>query len=150
MQELSISRHIAASPETVYRVWTTRTSEWFAPRPWTMPVVDYDLRPGGRSYCEMESPEGERMPMHGVFLEVVPNEKIVFTDAFKAGWEPQGPFMVSITEFQPEGDKTLYRATARHWTEETKQRHEAMGFHEGWGKVAEQLAELAEAEARAR
>ena len=149
MQELSISRHIAASPETVYRVWTTRTSEWFAPRPWTMPVVEYDIRPGGRSYCEMESPEGQRMPMHGIFLEVVPNEKIVFTDAFKAGWEPQEAFMVAIVTFEAKDGGTLYTARVRHWSEEALKRHQEMGFEPGWTQVAAQLAELAEAEKNA-
>ncbi|NNM78679.1 SRPBCC family protein [Sphingomonas sp. ID1715] len=149
MHELSITRLIDAPPETVWRVWTERTEEWFCPKPWRVEIQEQDLRPGGRSAMVMHGPAGEEMPMEGVFLEVVPGRRIVSTDAFKAGWQPQGPFMVAITEFEPEGDKTRYRATARHWTEEARQQHEAMGFQGGWGKVAEQLAQLAETEAHA-
>jgi uncharacterized protein YndB with AHSA1/START domain len=146
--ELSIERLIDAPPETVWRVWTERTEEWFCPKPWRVEILSQELRPGGKSAMVMRGPEGEEMPMEGMFLEVIPNRRIVSTDAFKHGWEPQGPFMVAITEFIEEAGKTRYRATARHWTAEAKAQHEAMGFQQGWRQVAEQLAELAEAEAR--
>jgi uncharacterized protein YndB with AHSA1/START domain len=147
--ELSITRLIAAPPEAVYRVWTGRLGEWWAPRPYTTPVVELDLRPGGRGLMVMQAPDGTEMPHEGVFLEVVPNERIVLTNAFKAGWLPQDPFMVVIVTFEPEGSGTRYTARVRHWSEEALKRHEAMGFHEGWGIVAGQLAGLAEAEAAA-
>jgi uncharacterized protein YndB with AHSA1/START domain len=156
--ELSITRLIDAPPETVYRVWTERTSEWWCPKPWETPVVEHDLRAGGRSYFEMQSPEGERFPHDGVYLEVVPNERIVVTNAFKAGWIPQaldndpcgGFATVSIFSFEPEGSGTRYTARVRHWNGEALKQHEAMGFHEGWSICAAQLAELAEEEARSR
>jgi uncharacterized protein YndB with AHSA1/START domain len=149
-QGLSVERLIDAPPEVVWQVWTERTEEWFCPKPWRVAIHAQELRAGGKSAMTMHGPDGEEMPMEGVFLEVVPGKRIVSTDAFKAGWEPQGPFMVAITEFIEEGGKTRYRATARHWTAEAKQQHEAMGFTDGWGKVAEQLAELAEAAHRER
>lgn len=144
--ELSITRLIAARAETVYRVWTERTGEWWAPKPYTTPVVELDLRPGGRGRMDMRAPDGTDMPNEGVFLEVVPNRKLVFTDAFRAGWIPQDPFMVVIVTFEPEGPGTRYTARVLHWNEETLKQHEAMGFHEGWGIVAGQLAEIAEGE----
>ena len=152
--ELSVTRLIAAPPETVYRVYTERTTEWWAPRPWKTPVIENDLRPGGRAYCEMESPEGERFGHEGVFLEIVPNRKIVSTSAFKADWMPQvasgegcDMAMLAIFTFDPEAGGTRYTARVRHWSEEAAKAHEAMGFEEGWGICAAQLAELAEAEA---
>ncbi|HEY1606109.1 MAG TPA: SRPBCC family protein [Allosphingosinicella sp.] len=147
MHELEIDRRIAAPPETVYRIWTGRLREWWAPRPWTTPAAEQDYRPGGRSFVVMRTPEGEDMPYEGVFLEVVPNEKIVFTNAFKAGWEPQNPFMVAIFTFAPDDGGTRYRARVRHWSDEQLKRHEQMGFHDGWAICAAQLAALAEAEA---
>jgi uncharacterized protein YndB with AHSA1/START domain len=62
------------------------------------------------------------------------------------GWIPQTPFMVGFFEFTPEGTGTRYRAGSRHWGEAAHRQHEQMGFMEGWGKVADQLAELAEAQ----
>jgi uncharacterized protein YndB with AHSA1/START domain len=147
LHELAVTRLIHAPPAAVYRVWTQRLAEWWAPRPYTTRVVELDLRPGGRALTVMRSPEGTDIPHEGVFLEVVPNEKIVFTDGFGVGWVPRDPFMVAVVTFTAEGGGTRYTARVRHWTEEALRRHEAMGFHEGWGIVAGQLAELAEAEA---
>jgi uncharacterized protein YndB with AHSA1/START domain len=93
----------------------------------------------------MNAPDGSGLSNEeGVFLEVVPNRKIVFTNAFTVGWVPQDPFMVVIVTFEPEGTGTRYTARVRHWNDETLKRHEAMGFREGWAIVAGQLAELAE------
>jgi uncharacterized protein YndB with AHSA1/START domain len=147
--ELSIERYIDAPPATVFKVWTERLEEWWAPKPWTTKVIEQDLRPGGRSAMIMSGPDGEKSPMEGVILEVVPNEEIVFTNAFTAGWIPQTPFMVGFFTFAPEGRGTRYRAGARHWDEAALKQHEAMGFTQGWGICAAQLAELAEAEANA-
>lgn len=152
--ELSVTRLIDAPPETVYRVWTERTGEWWAPTPWKTPVVENELRPGGRAYSEMESPEGERMPHEGVFLEAVPGERIVFSNIFGPGWVPQNLSgdgcdfaMVAIVTFEREGSGTRYTAVVRHWDEGTLKKHEEMGFHDGWGQVTAQLAALAETEA---
>ena len=59
------------------------------------------------------------MPCPGQYLEVVPNRKLVFTDAFTGDWEPKdgAPFMVATVTFEPEGDKTRYTAMVRHWSE---------------------------------
>ena len=146
--ELAVERYIDAPPETVFKVWTERLEEWWAPKPWTTKVIEQDLRPGGRSAMIMSGPDGATSPLEGVFLEVAPNQSIVFTNAFTAGWIPQTPFMVGFFTFTPEGRGTRYRAGARHWDEAAKTQHEAMGFNEGWAIVAGQLAELAEGEAR--
>ena len=150
LRELTITRFIAAPPEVVYRVWTTRLGEWFAPKPWATPEWDVELKPGGRFRTVMQGPDGPPMDNTGVFLDVEPNRRLVFTDAFAPGWAPQGPFMVVIVSFEPEGDGARYTARVRHWTEEALKQHEGMGFHEGWGAVAGQLAALAEAEASAK
>lgn len=78
-------------------------------------------------------------------LEFTPGVSFAFTDAFAAGWVPREPFMVGIFCIFAEGQGTRYRACARHWSAETMKQHEEMGFMEGWGAVANQLKELAEA-----
>ncbi len=143
--ELSVTRLIDATPATVWRVWTERLAEWWAPRPWTTRIVAHDLRPGGRSALAMSGPDGEMEPMEGVFLEVVPERSIVFTNAFTAGWIPQAPFMLGFFRFEAEGGGTRYTAGARHWDEAAMKQHEAMGFRDGWAIVAAQFAALAEA-----
>lgn len=145
-RDLVLDRLIDAAPEKVYACWTRPEliRQWFAPRPWSIASVDSDLRPGGASTITMRSPEGEEFPNPGVYLEVVPNEKLVFTDAYGADWTPAAePFFTAIVLFQNEGGKTRYIAIARHWSEDKRKMHEDMGFHTGWGQCADQLEELA-------
>jgi uncharacterized protein YndB with AHSA1/START domain len=85
------------------------------------------------------------MENNGVYLEVIPNEKLVFTDAYSEGWKPAPePFMTAILTFEDiGGSRTRYTAVARHRNPETRKTHEEMGFHDGWGTVVTQLEEYA-------
>src|SRR5690606_16143279 len=81
--ELSVTRHIDAPREIAWKVWTDLKDEWFCPKPWRAEVIEEDLRPGGRSAVRMYGPDGEDTgPMEGIFLEVVPRERVVSTDAY--------------------------------------------------------------------
>jgi uncharacterized protein YndB with AHSA1/START domain len=144
---LTLQRVIDAPVAALWRCWTEPEllNRWFCPKPWTVTDSRIDLRPGGESFCVMNGPDGERFENTGVYLEVVPEKRLVFTDAFLPGWIPSGrPFMVGEVIFEDLGDgRTNYTARAMHWNAETLKEHEAMGFHEGWGKAADQLEELA-------
>lgn len=145
-RELVLSRLIDAPREKVWRCWTDPElmKLWFVPKPWTLAAADIDVRPGGRSNVTMRDPDGKEYPNPGVYLEVVPNEKLVFTDAFTDGWQTsEKPFFVGVLTFEDEGGKTRYTARARHWTKEDTDAHARMGFHEGWGQCADQLEEVA-------
>lgn len=141
-RELSLSREIDAPPAIVFEAWTRRLAEWWGPRGMTTPFVEMDLRPGGVFRTVMRAPDGTEYPTKGVFLEVVENEKIVFTDAFLPGWEPSPDvFFTAITTFEPlPGGRTRYTARALHWTVANRDAHEKMGFHQGWGESLDRLA----------
>lgn len=141
--ELRVERTFDAPVDAVWRAWVERKPDWFCPPPWGVEVVEQDLRAGGRSKLLMRGPAGEEMPLEGVFLSVEPGRRVVSTDALTADWEPQGPFMVRIDLFEPDGERTRYTAIARHWTAEAKVQHEAMGFEQGWGISADQLGAVA-------
>jgi uncharacterized protein YndB with AHSA1/START domain len=144
--DLVLELVLDAPVEKLYRGWTEPAlmTQWFAPKPWTTPKIDNDLRAGGRANVTMANPEGQEFPNNGIYLELIPNQKIVFTDAFTEGWKPAGrPFFVGEVTFTDLGNgKTQYRAVARHWTEEAKNEHEKMGFHGGWEMCARQLEAL--------
>ena len=144
-RELVLTRIIDAPRERVFAAWTQPDllKQWFAPKPWTTTVAELDVRPGGASFVILRDPDGNEYPNHGVYLEVVPNEKLVFTDAYTEAWQPSDkPFMTVVLTFEDEGGKTRYTARARHWTVEDRKAHEQMGFHEGWGMVAGQMEDL--------
>jgi uncharacterized protein YndB with AHSA1/START domain len=149
-RELVLARVIDASPEALYRCWTDPAimPKWFCPKPWTIELTKQELKAGGASEMIMRGPNGEEFPNKGVYLELVPNRKIVFTDVFTEGWVPVegGGMMTATVTFERQADgKTLYIARCGHPTAEKKAQHEQMGFHEGWGIVAEQLEETAKA-----
>ena len=144
-RELVLKRIIDAPRELVFRAWTDPEllKQWFAPLPWTTPHAELDVRPGGASLVVMRSPEGQDFPNPGVYLEVAPNERLVFTDAYTRAWEPsEKPFMTGILTFEDVGGKTRYTARVCHWTAADREKHEQMGFHQGWGQCADQLAAL--------
>ncbi|SFU03129.1 SRPBCC family protein [Mesorhizobium sp. YR577] len=144
-RELVLTRLIDAPREKVFKAWTDAEllKQWFAPLPWTTPIVEVDVRPGGSSMFVMRDPDGNDYPNKGVYLEVVENEKLVFTDAFTEAWQPsEKPFFTGVLTFEDEGGKTRYTARARHWTKEDRDAHEKMGFHEGWGQCTDQLEAL--------
>jgi uncharacterized protein YndB with AHSA1/START domain len=144
-RELVLTRVINAPREKVYRAWTEPEllKQWFAPAPWTTPVAETDVRPGGSNLIVMRGPDGHEFPNRGVYLEVVPNARLVMTDAYTTAWEPSTkPFMTVILTFEDEGGKTKYTACVRHWTEADREQHEQMGFHQGWALCTDQLAAL--------
>jgi uncharacterized protein YndB with AHSA1/START domain len=144
-RELSFSRLINAPREKVFRAWTDPEllKQWFAPLPWTTPRAELDVRPGGSNLIVMRGPNGQEFPNQGVYLEVVKNERLVFTDAYSRAWEPAAkPFMTVILTFEDHSGKTKYTVRVRHWTEADRETHEKMGFHTGWGQCADQLEAL--------
>jgi uncharacterized protein YndB with AHSA1/START domain len=146
-RELVLTRIIDAPREKLFRAWTDPEllKQWFAPLPYTTPHAELDVRPGGSSLIIMRGPDGTDYPNRGVYLEVVANERLVSTDAFTSAWQPsEKPFMTLILTFEDAGEagKTKYTARVRHWTVEDREMHEKMGFHEGWGLCADQLAAL--------
>jgi len=119
-RELVLTRDIALPPERLFKAWThpELLKQWFAPKPWTTPSAELDVRPGGSSRIVMRSPEGREFPNQGVYLEVVPNQRLVFTNAYTRAWEPfEHPFMTVVLTFEDlDGSKTCYTARVLHWT----------------------------------
>lgn len=145
VRELVLTRDIDLPRERLFQIWSQRLAEWWAPRPLTTPVCHVDVRTGGRLHTVMRAPDGQEFSCGGTFLEVVPNERIVFTDAYRAGWQPNPDiFFTAVVTFDAlDGGRTRYTARALHWTEEACAKHRAMGFHQGWAQCLDQLVELA-------
>ena len=145
-RELVLTRIIDAPREKLFRAWTEPKlmEQWFCPKPLYVSDVKLDLRAGGASSMFINGPNGERFPNRGVYLDVVPNERIVFTDALREAWKPsEKPFFTVIVTFEDEG-KTRYDRRARAALDGGRSRAAREdGFPRGMGKAADQLAELA-------
>lgn len=150
--DLVIERTTDVRPELVWRAWTEpeHLKQWFCPRPWTVPDCEIDLRPGGIFRTIMRSPEGKEVPNLGCYLEVVPNRRLVWTDALHPGYRPvehvqSGAYLLVtvVILLEPHGSGTKYTGIAIHRNEADRAKHEAMGFEDGWGTAWEQLLEHA-------
>lgn len=147
-KDLTISRIIKAPPSTVWKAWKEPEHfvKWWAPAPVVTISNKHELHPGGGFDTTMRLPDGTIMEGgEGCFLEVVENERIVFTDALQGGWRPnEEAFFSAIITLEEHSEGTKYTATALHKNDEDRQKHADMGFLDGWGTALNQLSELAE------
>ncbi|MCW7493635.1 SRPBCC family protein [Leptospira sp. 2 VSF19] len=140
--DLVLERIVEVPVELVWDAWTKpeQLIHWFTPAPWKTIDCRIDLKPGGEFYTVMESPEGNHFPNNGCFLEVVPLQRLVFTDSLLPGYRPSGnSFMTAFVTMERIGNATKYKAVAKHKDPETKKQHEDMGFMDGWGAALDQL-----------
>ena len=145
--DLELVRDLKAPRALLWQCWTDprHLPHWFVPKPHKVASCALDVRPGGACNTTFDI-DGTLMENNGVYLEVIPGRKLVFTDTYEAGWKPKPePFMTAIITFEDlEPGVTRYRAVVRHRTKEAAAQHEAMGFHGGWGTVAGQLEAYAQ------
>jgi uncharacterized protein YndB with AHSA1/START domain len=140
--DLVFERTVRLTPEQMFRAWTDPEliPKWFCPPPWKVSSAKVDLRPGGLFFTMMHSPENQEVPNSGCFLEIVKNEKVIWTDFFSENYQPNpSGFCVVILTFKSTPEGTLYKAIARHKSEEDKIKHEQMGFEKGWGIALDQM-----------
>ncbi|MEO8674742.1 MAG: SRPBCC family protein [Casimicrobiaceae bacterium] len=151
--DLVFERVIDVPRELVWKAWTTPEliKQWFTPAPWTTIDCEIDLRPGGIFRTIMRSPEGQEFPNVGSFLEVLPNERLTWTNALLPGFRPaiansacpgETFSFTAVISLEPQGSGTKYTALVIHGDADGRKRHEAMGFHDGWGKALDQLVAL--------
>ena len=146
--DLTMSRVIKAPRQSVWTAWTDPASfeQWWVPAPAKCKVVEMDLRPGGALTTQISENGGEFTPhLSGCFLAIDDLERIVFTNALVGGWRPADhPFMTAIITLRDHPKGTEYVANVMHKSRADRDRHEEMGFQDGWGTVVEQLAKLVE------
>ncbi len=154
--DLVLERTLDAPIDHVWQAYTdpNHLKRWFAPRPYEITECELDLRPGGIFRIRMIGPDGfdTGHGNAGCVLEVVDGKKLAWTSALGPGFRPaelgeEGcesfPMTAIVTFADAGGGKTAYKAVALHKDSADREKHEQMGFHDGWGTVAGQLEEFA-------
>jgi uncharacterized protein YndB with AHSA1/START domain len=150
-QEIVITRIFDASRDLVWRAWTEpeHFKRWWGPKDYTCPFCEMDFRVGGKYLNCMRSPEGRDYWSTGVYLEIIPVERLVFTDCFA---DEQGN-VVSATYYGLSTDfplEMLVTVTLEEWEGKTKLtlKHtnlpaggEGEGAQQGWSESFDKLAE---------
>jgi uncharacterized protein YndB with AHSA1/START domain len=152
--DLTISRVIKAPRTLVWNAWADPVSfaKWWIPAPTRCNVVAMDLRPGGAFVTQMSDAGGPFVPhLDACFLDIVEGERIVFTNALTGGWRPaEHGFMTALITLRDHPQGTEYVSHAMHKNRADREKHEELGFHDGWGAVVGQLAALVEHAAKER
>lgn len=147
-RDLSLTRLIRASRETIWRAWTEPElfAQWWIPAPALCRVAEMVVAPGGALRTEMAEPGAAFGPhLDACYLDVAPQQRLVFTNALTAGWRPAAePFITAIISFADRPEGTEYHAHVMHKSPDMQKMHAELGFADGWGTVAEQLARLVE------
>ncbi|MEN0061267.1 MAG: SRPBCC domain-containing protein [Myxococcota bacterium] len=145
-RDLVLQRILDASPSRVWAAWTQPEliAQWFAPAPWSVARATVEPFAGGAFSVVMQSPEGEAMAGEpGCVLMALPNRLFAWTDGLGPGFQPKSDsFFTAFVRLRPHHRGTRYQILVRHADADGRARHEAMGFHQGWGKAADQLATL--------
>ena len=146
---LILKRVLNATPERAFQAWTSpeHIQQWMRPEPgMVVPLASMDLRVGGKYRIQMKMPDGEFFTAVGVFKEVKPPERLVYT----WDWEKDGsgaefgevegkPSLITV-EFLRRGERTEMVLThSRFATVESRDSHAR-----GWGKIVESFANFAE------
>lgn len=107
--QILIVREFAAPRHLVYRAWTTPelVKRWWMGERGTMTSVEMDLRVGGR-WRHVALVRGEyEIAFHGEYREIVPNEKIVYTEVYEQAEDPSGSVLNTVTFTENNGRTTL-------------------------------------------
>lgn len=145
--DLVLERVVDVPRDLVWEAWTKpeHVKAWFTPRPWRTLECEIDLQPGGIFRTVMQGPDGgAEVNNIACYLEIVPNERLVWTDTLLPGWRPADGARFGLTAviaMESLGARTRYVATALHRDEKSRKRHEDMGFLNGWGTALDQLVE---------
>ncbi len=140
--DLVITRVFDAPRDLVFQAWAdpVHLARWWGPEGFTNPRCEMDVRPGGAIRIDMRAPDGAVYRMKGVFDEIAPPERLVFTSSALDD-KDAALFEVSTTvTFEQEGNKTKLTMRA-HVTKMTPEAEPYIsGMEDGWTQSLQRLA----------
>jgi uncharacterized protein YndB with AHSA1/START domain len=153
IKELVITRTFNAPRELVWKAWTDAdlVKKWWGPRGVTNPTCEWDPRPNGKINIvmlaggELGNFAGQKWPMNGTFIEVIPKSRLVFTsNAIDDRQEALIENEVTV-DLEEMGDKTRMRLRIVV-TRAVQGKTEMMlqGMEMGWNQQIDKLGEQLE------
>ena len=137
---LTLKRRLNAPPAKIYRAWTdaAKISRWFGPEAAEMLRAETDVRVGGRFRIVFRGPDGEEHDVGGVYREVVPNQKLVFTWAWRS--TPERESLVTVA-LKRDGDGTLLTLLHEQFFDEAARDRHGRGWNETLDKLESYVRE---------
>jgi uncharacterized protein YndB with AHSA1/START domain len=141
-REAVITRVYDVPARFLFEAWSKpeHVREWFGPKGWPITLCEIDFRVGGRFRFAMTGESGEQnTPFGGTYLEIVPNRKIVYDNAFEL---PDAEKMVVTVSFNEKDGKTTLTLHTLFASAAMYDEHVGGGFIEGTGSALDQLADV--------
>lgn len=137
---LTLKRRLNAPPSKIYRAWTdaAKISRWFGPEDAEILRAETDVRVGGRFRIVFRGPDGEEHDVGGVYREVVPNQKLVFTWAWRS--TPERESLVTVA-LKRDGDGTLLTLLHEQFFDEAARDRHGRGWNETLDKLESYVRE---------
>jgi len=125
---LTLKRRLNAPPSKIYRAWTdaAKISRWFGPEDAEILRAETDVRVGGRFRIVFRGPDGEEHDVGGVYREVVPDQKLVFTWAWRS--TPERESLVTVA-LKRDGDGTLLTLLHEQFFDEAARDRHGRGWN---------------------
>jgi uncharacterized protein YndB with AHSA1/START domain len=146
--EIAFTRAFDAPQRLVFDAFTkpAMVKRWLlGPDGWTMPVCKMDLRDGGKYRWVWRHADGREMGMGGVYREVAPPERVVFTEQFDEAWYA-GSALITVT-FHEENGVTTMTQTIRYDSKKVRDAVLKSGMKRGVVASYHRLAEILESPA---
>ena len=142
--EFLMTRTFDAPCDLVFKSWTERERlmHWWGPKGFTNPVCEVDLKPGGALRIVMRAPDGAEYPMKGIFREIVPPSRLVFTNI---AVDKDGNHIIeglTTLTFAEEGGKTKLTLQTRGVAVVDYAAAYLNGMEAGWTQSLEKLEAL--------
>ena len=134
-----ITRTFGAPRALVWRAWTepAHVRRWYGPSYLAFSVCEIDLRPGGRWRYVLRAPDGSEHGFGGEYREIVPPERLVYTEGYEA--MPGHEYVVTLT-FAEHGGKTTLTSRGVYQSFEDRDGHVASGMEGGMRETLDRLA----------
>jgi uncharacterized protein YndB with AHSA1/START domain len=140
--DILITREFAAPRHLVYKAWTTPEliKRWWSANRGEVTLAEVDLRVGGRWRYVMIADGGFEVGFHGVYREIVPNERIVSTEVFEGMPEGEAVDTLTLTE---QGGRTTLTILVQHQTKAHRDAHIESGMESGLQDALDLLEQVA-------
>jgi uncharacterized protein YndB with AHSA1/START domain len=146
--EIHIVRQFDAPRELVWKAYTKPelVRRWWHANRGEMTVCEIDLRVGGKWRYAMEAPRFGEVAFHGEYREIVPNERLVSTEAYEGIPDADAQAALDTLTLTETGGRTTLTIVVEHPTKEGRDMHIASGMEDGLQDALDLLEQVARSE----
>ena len=144
-EQILITREFDAPAHLVYQAWTTPelVKRWWNAKRGEVTVAEIDLRVGGMWRYVMVTPDGYEVGFHGEYREIVPNERIVSTEAFEGAPDPDANATLNTLTLTEEDGRTMLTVLVQAPSKEVRDAIVESGMEVGMQDAMDLLEEVA-------